>query len=1366
MQYTLLKTFLFINILYPSMGSVEDICQVCSCFQNEWKINVNCYDYNGDFPLLPINTTSLSLRYSKFDKLPDYAFKNNHVLEKVSISYSTLSEIEERAFHGAKTLKSVELIGNKFKRLKANVFRRMKSLRSLILLRNELKTIDYGFLGGTSMKLVKIGYNHLDEIRRDIFIDSAIEELIISNSSKLIMTNGEFFQWMRNSIRKVSFSNVPMILPKNRLSFKNLRLDELVLRNVGLTDLSELNGLSSKKLDISHNRINWNTAKSSNFSVDSVKCEKTSLKDLHLLSLAFPKSKALYASYNEIESIPSQGLVGLFPLMTEVDFSNNLLTKIYPRDISSLEKVSLSYCKLRTIYNNQHNFPKTMLDLLNNGLVLKFSGNQLHCNCEMKWFYEYLKMKQSYAFFTTQCRTPFEKRFIQVKETEFNCLKPKIESFTYYLMGRSSVRLTCEASGDPLPIVQIHFREDYIIKPEKIAVRYPDAKFKRNRLSVVYTRDNRIQTEVIAYCVAHSASQNDSTSVTLTSLLGLKPTTQSPTTTANATTILTTETIATTSRDMTTQKPIETKNSSKSEEKSETIKSTRKVTIKPSTMFSTVTTSRRPTSTTSRTRLSSPTQSNLKGISVKEIQTTEEPSISSSNIVKEVTQKSSSKIETTIGTFAQKTTKSLTTAEIPSLSRDHKDSTMRQTESTTGASSSISKLTPSASTMAPPDRNIPKIKVSVEKNERTEIFLSCKSYSKDNLKIEISTSQNKSQMFYVGNQLFSLRSNKFHEITFFSNEQNLENPQNFALLENYCPSNCACDDLTINCPVNKEQPLDKIPAISSNTPFRKLIITKGNLGNINSESFKNYENFNEIVLSKCNLRQLHKDTFSRLLNLKTIKIWNNDDLKEIPEDIFKQNKKLKTISLSANGIVKLPKNLVKNLNLDTLDLRSLQLVSLDHNVFANSSMKHLFLGNNQKLINWNPTKFVGLLNVSHLAINLIPLSSKEHELDFSKLRAMERLEMSKTNISIINFLDGVRTTDVILNHNNFENLPLHPNIDWSDIKYCNITHSKLKSIDQLPDMPLVHHLNLRGNAISHLNQFQISEKFPKLEVFVLTSNKIALFDTNILAGMGRQLRSLYLDSNQLTTLPRPKKPIDKIWPAMEYLDLTENYFTCDCELDWFYKWSFGNNAIRSPYCLIKSNEVRLLTAMPEETFVCEQDSIIFNYTLDDEGIEIRCGNSNNCTTKITITIDEEGYFENKRTSLQGRGSTMVSYEFSQNTYKLILKCDAFNAENSSNIISQTRTINIRSKSTFIPEKTPSSTLAATSTTTTRRSTERTSVAQQPLKSSDDDTDYSTIYLAVGLSLICLFIFVLAIFAIRNWRIVKKFENLKETPTYK
>ncbi|CAD5116220.1 unnamed protein product [Dimorphilus gyrociliatus] len=1453
MKCILLKTLLFIVIFHLSRQNICEESQRCDCTYEGWKLNVDCYDYEGDFPSLPLNTTSFSLTDSKVEKLPDDAFKNNHFLETVTISYSVLYDIEERAFREAKAIKSVSLIGNKFKRLRANVFRRIDSLRSLILLRNSLHTIDYGFLGGNSMKLVKIGFNRLTEIRRDIFIDAMIEELIVINSSKLIMTNGEFFQWMRNSIKVVSFTNVPVVHPENRLSFKNLRLDKLILRNAGLKDLSKLNGLTTKHLDISNNQIDWSSTKSSNFSIDSLSCETTGLKDLHLLSLAFPRIKTLSAAYNKIESIPSQGLVGLFPLMTKVDFSNNLFTELHPRDVAYLKTANFNYCKLRTIYNEQHGFSKKLTDMLQDGLQLKFNGNKFHCNCQLRWLYDYLKSQRSYSFFSTKCQTPQFSHFINMKESNFSCVAAQIVTFSKFLIGKTSVRLTCEATGDPLPMLQIHFREDGLIKTEKITVRNPDPKFKRNRLSVVYTRDNSVHSDLIAYCVARNEKDTVDAVITLTSLLGITRSQPTPTTmtrkssTTKPTTLKASsnptkefETTPSTSKTVVNTKSFSkttltpspsttplpessstmdnfkttvnvetTRRSSKgsstlSEHHTEprttspslsktttaaTTTATTKATTTAATMKVTEDRSTKVTSDSSKTKKSSlqwtttqmPSSSRGDNKSSQESKTTRRSSKGSSTLSEHHTEPrttspslsttTTTKATTTAGTMkvteerstkvtseSSKTKKSSlqwTTTQMPSSSRGDNESSQepkKSTESTTSASPISTTLTNavSTSTKAPSiEESLTKIKVTIIEKGNSKVSLTCKSNLNEKLTLQLFTSKNKSQEFTIVDEQFSIRTDNSNQISFYIGNPSDDDTPALASLNEDCPTICNCRDQSITCPASDENIME-IPKLSANSQFTKLFINKGNLEVLDSSSFQGYDNFEEILLSNCNLKTLHKNTFSKMRNLKSISIWNNDELQSIPEGIFLNNRELQYISMSTNGIQELPRNFVRGLHLITVDLRSLQLKSLHHSVFSNSTMRNLFLSNNRKLSDWDPSEVVMHLNVSHLAINSIPMAKLQHSLDFSTLQAMERLDMSNTEISQLKFLDGVRTTDVIINHNHFESLPLHPQMDWTFLRYCNITNSKLISIDQLPSMPKILHLNLKENSITHLNQLNISKKFPNLEVLILSSNKISVFDANIITGFGSRLRSLFLNSNLLKTIPKPNQPIGEIWPAMKYFDLNENIFTCDCNVAWFYEWSYGNENISAPYCLIQIDQVRLLNEMPREGFNCSpRDIISFNYTMDDERVDVSCGNGDICSNSARISIEDEGYSGTRKTSSESRGAALVSYEYTENTIRLIIRCDISNPTNGTGIISKTKIINIRSKSTEDPQ-----------TRTTQTSIKTTSPQKQSLNSTGDSTDYSTIYLAVGLSLICLFIIILAAFAIRNWKIAKKFRKLQ------
>ena len=359
---------------------------------------------------------------------------------------------------------------------------------------------------------------------------------------------------------------------------------------------------------------------------------------------------------------------------------------------------------------------------------------------------------------------------------------------------------------------------------------------------------------------------------------------------------------------------------------------------------------------------------------------------------------------------------------------------------------------------------------------------------------------------------------------------------------------------------------------------------------LHNSTFQVLSKFNKslthLVLFLPSLRQIRNDSFIWLPNLLMLCV--GGQVETIDKQSFRGLTTLKIMSLENNGLTSFPAdalhNIGKSSSLQYLDLSSNSISTIPDDAFvAVSSLTYLYLQNNrmQPLIQIF-TKWLNVLqSLKHLVIGstsgrygpyvTVELSTPLLSLQVLAIKTVDIVEFTTelcpsfpkvnyvviTDASISNFPYSMALHECLL----LKSLDLSGSISDIDLTHLNIT------------VPSLEDLTLARNGLKSIEQV-LFIKAPYLTLLNLTDNKIQIIDSVIshafkclidlsidgngvvsLAGVEGlvYLKHLNAARNQITDVP-PWLTSKTNGPFLITLDLSNNPFSCTCEIEHFRKW--------------------------------------------------------------------------------------------------------------------------------------------------------------------------------------------------------------------
>ena len=157
--------------------------------------------------------------------------------------------------------------------------------------------------------------------------------------------------------------------------------------------------------------------------------------------------------------------------------------------------------------------------------------------------------------------------------------------------------------------------------------------------------------------------------------------------------------------------------------------------------------------------------------------------------------------------------------------------------------------------------------------------------------------------------------------------------------------NCDIEELILR--FGEDSTIYKIDddALGNLTNLKKLYLQGYNLEHVEKNFLKLPHNeLTVLEFSLCNIHQIDSDVFEDLKDLESIAIVHNRELKSLPKDLFKNNSKLKTLTLRSNAIENVTWDEFEGLaNLETLTMSENRINQFDADKIATNlpNLKYL-----------------------------------------------------------------------------------------------------------------------------------------------------------------------------------------------------------------------------------------------------------------------------------------------------------------------------------------------------------------------------------------------------------------------------------------
>ncbi|XP_030612378.1 toll-like receptor 13 [Archocentrus centrarchus] len=371
----------------------------------------------------------------------------------------------------------------------------------------------------------------------------------------------------------------------------------------------------------------------------------------------------------------------------------------------------------------------------------------------------------------------------------------------------------------------------------------------------------------------------------------------------------------------------------------------------------------------------------------------------------------------------------------------------------------------------------------------------------------------------------------------------------------------------------------------------------------------------ELDLANNRIKNIHDDAFRSLQNLSILSLSHNrlplvpaatrniptlseldlstNNISTLDCQDFTNQTKLKKLYLYQNSISALQACLFKDLKrLQTLKLQTNQITKLN-GAFKEylPNLRHLYLNGN-KLTAIYKEEFKGLYSLQKLQLHQNQIDTLDH-LSFIGLTNLTNIQLQKNSISqdelnkgAFHTLISLKTLDLSENHITYKE-----NKTLSDPPFSNLSHLEELLITSqhrrlhyyLPANFLQGLTNLLSFKAKNIRVRSLSKDTfvytPQLQVLELSSNELKELSPDLFFPIPN-LRSLYISRTSLYYLDFLKDAnLTKLeflqarenlysviheeditsLPALSYLDLQGNGFTCNCDNSWFLQWAKNNN---------------------------------------------------------------------------------------------------------------------------------------------------------------------------------------------------------------
>ncbi|XP_055637353.1 leucine-rich repeats and immunoglobulin-like domains protein 3 [Toxorhynchites rutilus septentrionalis] len=365
--------------------------------------------------LASLRYLDLSRNSIKSVQFGSFPVKNS--LQYLNLNFNKLSSLSKGTFQRLALLKRLEINSNALEEVQSLTFKNLNQLKSLKMNNNRITNLMDGvFHGLTTISVLELNNNSITTIRKGgLFNLTSLTSLTLSkNAITEIEQDGWEFAPRLNTL-DLSFNRLEAV---DKYTFEELsQLRTLNLEGNQISSIGEGTFNSSRSLEVLNlgsNRISW------------------TIEDMRGPFFGLSKLEKLYLNSNEIKSVSRNAFIGLKSL-TLLDLSQN----------------NISYI--------QNNALKDSVRL--NKLIM--NSTNLLCDCNLVWFYHWIKERKDVFQLDAECSYPIWLRGQLIRDlnaTNFSCYdspKPQLVEEPKSQLGirGTNVTLGCtvtSTASDPM----------------------------------------------------------------------------------------------------------------------------------------------------------------------------------------------------------------------------------------------------------------------------------------------------------------------------------------------------------------------------------------------------------------------------------------------------------------------------------------------------------------------------------------------------------------------------------------------------------------------------------------------------------------------------------------------------------------------------------------------------------------------------------------------------------------------------------------------------------------------------------------------------------------------------------------------------
>lgn len=331
--------------------------------------------------------------------------------------------------------------------------------------------------------------------------------------------------------------------------------------------------------------------------------------------------------------------------------------------------------------------------------------------------------------------------------------------------------------------------------------------------------------------------------------------------------------------------------------------------------------------------------------------------------------------------------------------------------------------------------------------------------------------------------------------------------------------------------------------------------------------FINLGNLQILDLSFNSIHVTGRDAFVGLSELQCLNLSFNP-LPPLQHGFFSPLVRLTELNLTSTRVAFVPEAFLNVTNLRKFVFRQNRLLKFPKFLYHNASLfpklVELYLSRNSlesfnsfgldslefMTVGSNKIDAMHAYTLSHFK-NLKSISLFDNMLRRITPSAFCSKTLRKLDLSFSRFILSVKTRNVFNCIPNLEELQLI-NIQVSRVRHPFRNLTKLKK------------LNMGGTGIGDVEVMTMLPDLKRLEWLSLSHNTIHKLRRGVFANFAKTLKVLALGSNRITTLNITSLP-ETLWTTLEKIDLSDNPFTCDCQLVWFLRWLSTTNVTISKW---------------------------------------------------------------------------------------------------------------------------------------------------------------------------------------------------------